>query len=328
MLTTDHNVRTLISHAVTRPSTSPNWAQLIKTYVGGRNVEALGPEDGFVGRLSTWKMGPLGFVMVNIRGVPMRAQPAPTPRVAPRQRDLWLGLCLAGTVELEYPHFSGTVHPGCFAILDDSMRRITTFSNDCDALWIRVPQAHVMATRTLSERMIIDASEGSAAVAKDLLCSVAVQADKLHPASIEGMVDGVLKIISATFCPLLSDLTTGSAHRANGLRRAKQYIEERLNDESLSLQGVAEALALSPRYLNKLFESEQTSLMRWTWQRRLERARMLLDNPAADDQLISSVAYNFGFKNVSHFSRVFRERFGMSPTEYRGLHCRPALTRH
>ncbi|TWS99826.1 helix-turn-helix domain-containing protein [Reyranella sp. CPCC 100927] len=71
----------------------------------------------------------------------------------------------------------------------------------------------------------------------------------------------------------------------------------------------------SPRYLNKLFASEDTSVARFIWEERLQRAARMLGNPARLP--ITTVGLDSGFSTMSHFSRAFRDRFGLSPRGYR-----------
>lgn len=80
---------------------------------------------------------------------------------------------------------------------------------------------------------------------------------------------------------------------------------------------MASTLKLSPRYINKLFEADGTSLSRYIWRRRIERAATDLRDPAMRALGISAIAMALGFNDLSHFSRVFRQRFGMSPRDYR-----------
>jgi two-component system, response regulator YesN len=47
---------------------------------------------------------------------------------------------------------------------------------------------------------------------------------------------------------------------------------------------------------------------------RLEEAKNLLMDP---DELVKSIALNTGFSSSSHFGQVFKERFGLTPQEYR-----------
>lgn len=47
---------------------------------------------------------------------------------------------------------------------------------------------------------------------------------------------------------------------------------------------------------------------------RTEKSAELLRNP---DLNIIEIAYSVGYRNVDHFNRVFRGKYGMSPKEYR-----------
>lgn len=58
----------------------------------------------------------------------------------------------------------------------------------------------------------------------------------------------------------------------------------------------------------------QTTPGKWLLAKRLDYARTLLLNPA---KTVSEVAYESGFENLSHFSRVFRTHFGVSPAASR-----------
>ncbi len=57
----------------------------------------------------------------------------------------------------------------------------------------------------------------------------------------------------------------------------------------------------------------KTSPGKWISSRRLERAKILLETT---DKSISEVAFECGFKNVSHFSRVFKNKFNTSPSDF------------
>ncbi len=103
------------------------------------------------------------------------------------------------------------------------------------------------------------------------------------------------------------------ATSASALQRVKAFILENLSDESLSANLVAAANGLTARYINKLFEREGTSLMRWVWSQRLQAARAALARGQLDSLSIGNVAYAYGFKSASHFSHAFRRCFGYPP---------------
>jgi AraC-like DNA-binding protein len=66
---------------------------------------------------------------------------------------------------------------------------------------------------------------------------------------------------------------------------------------------------------NKEFqEYYNTTPGKWLTNRRLEHARLLLKSSKKN---ISEIVYNTGFENISHFSRVFKEKYRLSPLQYR-----------
>ncbi|MFT3912496.1 MAG: helix-turn-helix domain-containing protein [Ferruginibacter sp.] len=101
--------------------------------------------------------------------------------------------------------------------------------------------------------------------------------------------------------------------------RVKRFIDVNLDDPHLSLDRVAAAIGCSKRYLHKLFDGEADTLNAYIWQRRLERIRQDLADPALADRSITEIAFGRGFSSSTHFSRSFRESCGVSPRAYRLL---------
>lgn len=127
----------------------------------------------------------------------------------------------------------------------------------------------------------------------------------------------------------LSEMLQGSpsnlsAYRGAALERVKFFIEEHLCAPWLDPNAVARGVGLSTRYINKLFEDDSSSLGRYIWQRRLERCASRLRDLTWANASISTVALEHGFNDLSHFSRSFRERFGLSPREYRAAELESA----
>lgn len=61
-------------------------------------------------------------------------------------------------------------------------------------------------------------------------------------------------------------------------------------------------------------EYYHTTPGKWLTIRRLDKAKLLLKS---SDKSISDITFDCGFRNVSHFSRIFKEKFNSSPTKYR-----------
>ena len=105
--------------------------------------------------------------------------------------------------------------------------------------------------------------------------------------------------------------------RRSHLHRIRQTIETLLAEPDLTLTRLAEAEGVSPRYLQKLFASEGENFTHYIRVRRLERCRLDLVSPRYGDHSISSICFRWGFNGSAHFSRAFRQQYGVSPREFR-----------
>jgi AraC-like DNA-binding protein len=90
----------------------------------------------------------------------------------------------------------------------------------------------------------------------------------------------------------------------------------------LSLPRAAAAIGISPRYASDLMAAEQISFRSYVQVQRLERCKRDLCDPAQLARHISDIAFAWGFNDLAHFSRIFKQRFGASPREWRE-HPRP-----
>lgn len=83
----------------------------------------------------------------------------------------------------------------------------------------------------------------------------------------------------------------------------------------LKVSEFAEISNRSTSTFRREFEDHyHTTPGKWLTTKRLEKAKLLLET---SNKTISEITFNCGFKNVSHFSRIFKEKFKLSPTEYR-----------
>jgi len=90
------------------------------------------------------------------------------------------------------------------------------------------------------------------------------------------------------------------------------YIDRHLQDPDLSPSTIAAAHRVSVRSLHLLFEGSDDTVSRLISKRRLDRARA--DLQASEDVAIAIVSARWGFGSPSHFTRVFRQQFGLSPS--------------
>lgn len=103
------------------------------------------------------------------------------------------------------------------------------------------------------------------------------------------------------------------------LFRAKRFIAQNLRNADLTATLIASEVGSSEVHLNRLFRTEGVSLMRYVWSCRLELAARLLKGCSRNHVQIQEIAYRCGFSTTAHFSRAFKDRYGISPRDARTM---------
>ncbi len=99
------------------------------------------------------------------------------------------------------------------------------------------------------------------------------------------------------------------------VRRAIDYMSAHLQ-ESISLQDVADAVAVTPNYLSALFpKTLGISLWSYLTEKRIQKAMSLLES--GQRQNILQIALACGFNSTAAFNKAFRTYAGCTPKEYR-----------
>lgn len=112
------------------------------------------------------------------------------------------------------------------------------------------------------------------------------------------------------------DLST-EGRRRHRQKHVRAYIESRLHEADLTPQLIAQAYGISTRALYLLFDGEPGAVSGWILNRRLERIYEDLQSLDFASMAIAEIALKHGFRNAAHFSRRFRQKFGLSPREAR-----------
>jgi AraC-like DNA-binding protein len=105
--------------------------------------------------------------------------------------------------------------------------------------------------------------------------------------------------------------------RAGRLRAAKVLIERNLTEPGLTAEFVAARLRLSPRSVQRLFESEGTTFSNFVTGERIARAYETLADPRECGRSIADIALDCGFGDISYFNKRFRSRYDASPSDVR-----------
>jgi AraC-like DNA-binding protein len=144
----------------------------------------------------------------------------------------------------------------------------------------------------------------------------------LTPSLDEAVADRVADALPYMLALALASLERKTDRMPSHLKllhkhRITRFVRDNLCDVGLDANMIATGVNLSPRHVYQLFADEPESLMTWVWSERLDRCKRDLAEPTLGSRTIGEIAYNWGFSDLSHFSRSFKLRFGTTPREYR-----------
>ncbi|MDD3762756.1 MAG: helix-turn-helix domain-containing protein [Nevskiales bacterium] len=234
-----------------------------------------------------------------------------------------VSLQLSGKCVVHQSGREAVVEPGDVVYYDCAHSFDLHFLDPFEIMIAKVPRSllasHVRNPEELTA-MTISAATGTGALLRPMferLCSADSPVSR-NPAASQLMVEAIVCTTVAGLCtlPAVNQRGTSNLGRYH-IERARSYARQHLGNPRLGPAEIAAALSISESYLYRLFQSEAQSLTQFIWSERLQACRHDLSQPRFAGRSITEIALSRGFSDVAHFSRCFRKRFGMSPSQWR-----------
>lgn len=233
-----------------------------------------------------------------------------------------LVLAVEGRPRIEQAGRSRELRPGEFTVYDFAHPYELAYDSPVELAVFSFPAGTLALppdTLTQLAAVPIRGDAGAGALAAGLLHRVAAEHDSYRPASAGRLATVVADLVVAALAERLDepDIAPIDSQERTLVLRIHAFIDQHLGDVGLDPATIAAAHHVSLRHLHRLFESQSTTVAAWVRQRRLERCRLDLADPALHAHSVSDVAARWGLPDPTHFSRLFRRTYGLAPSEYR-----------
>lgn len=237
---------------------------------------------------------------------------------------------LQGRARVEQDGREAWVGPGAWTLYDTTRGYTVDNPGKVEHLIVMLPKAQLIERGLRLESLVarpVGASPGgeAAGIARVALSTMRSTFHELPHMSADA-AHGAGELIAQLVRLSLIELSGRETHHTQrqALKdRIRGYLALHLRDPALTVERMAAALNCSKRHLYNAWADEERTLSSHIQTLRLEGCIRELSRPAADatlkERAITEIALSWGFSNPAHFSRVFRDHTGLSPSEFRAV---------
>lgn len=297
------------------------WSERSSETLSEMRVEALG-KDTLSARMRRRNLGNLGFVMIDSSPAAARSSAVKAGPWATTGSDyLMMTVADYGSSTLSQSGWTAELSPGDMVIRDLAKPWKSKTDENMGLVLIKIPFSMAAKYHSDPERLVghrLPASDPRVAFA-----STVIRASKtaLQSTPDAAWADHLSNVLAGVFRLICHDDygedAAGLAKSGRSIRRsATTFISRNLRDPELTVAGVADALGVTPRHLQRAFLDSGTTPRQYILEQRLdEAARILLHG--MEPARVLDIALSVGFNDASHFSKAFAAKFGCSPSAFR-----------
>ncbi|MEU2171030.1 helix-turn-helix domain-containing protein [Micromonospora chersina] len=270
------------------------------------------------------ELGGLRITDFTYPSLTMTRTPKLIRQVDPEMYQLALTRVGNGTVSQQRQEAS--VRPGEFILLDNSRPFVARHDAPpgelLNAVTVNIPHAALPVPPAKLAVLLGASMSGSTGVGGLLapfLLQIAAHPEQFADADASHLGSITVDLVSAMLLQQIgaeTALPPETRHHALR-RRVDTYIADNLHDPELGPRSIAAAHHISLRTLHRLFAGEDATVAELVRRRRLERCRDDLTDPRMRARPVQAIGARWGFLDKTHFSRLFRATYGLSPQAYR-----------
>jgi len=276
-------------------------------------------EAGFDAELGTASVGPIRIARMRLDAGALVRGPRHINPAAHRTYTFVLQTAGEGTFS-HYGH-EARLEAGDLALCDSAAPHVYRVQQPAEILMLRVPASvlkeHLPSPEFYCGRHLAAAQGLTSAVAALVLDACSRAGHGLSTEFQSRVARHLLDLVATSYAIAFETVGTTSSVISGRHAKVRLYIEQHLRDPQLSPCTIATGLKLSSRYLRMIFASSSETVSAYILRRRLEECARQMSDPRWRGHSISEIAFAWGFNSASHFTRSFRDRYGVSPRHYR-----------
>jgi AraC-like DNA-binding protein len=292
------------------------WCEWVGQHFGGLQSDLYGDTE-FDGHMAASRAGDVILTRLEAN----RHRVLRTPSMARTSETAYLKIVAPwqGSATVQQQGREACARDGAWVIYDTTGAYEIANPERSDHLIVMVPKDQI-AERSLRLPGVMArrlGASGISRVALETMRNTYLELPHMSEAAAEGAGDLIKQLVRLSLQELAGQETAVTQREA--LRdRIRAHVQQHLRDPALSVDGIARALNCSRRHLYNAFAGDGESIAAYIQRMRLEACVRDLQQGSAHARPITDIALSWGFGNLSHFSRVFRDHTGKSPSEFRG----------
>lgn len=306
----------LTTDAVAPRDRAPQWREWVSQHFGGLQSDLYG-DSGFDGHMAASHAGDVILTRLEAN----RHRVLRTPSMARTSDAAYLKIVAPwqGCATVLQQGREAQARDGAWVIYDTTGSYEIANPERCDHLIVMVPKDGLAERAVRVDGVMARQLGGSgiSRVALETMRNTYQELPHMSPAAAQGAGELIKQLVRLSLQELAGQETAVTQREA--LRdRIRTYVHQHLRDPALSVDAIARALNCSRRHLYNAFAGEGESIAAYIQRQRLQACIRDLQQAGLHARPITDIALSWGFGNPSHFSRVFRDHTGKSPSEFRG----------
>lgn len=307
---------TMSTDAVDPADRAPQWREWVFRHFGGLQSDLYG-DTTFDGHIAASQAGDVILTRLEAN----RHRVLRTPSLARSSETAYLKIVAPwqGSACVHQQGREACARDGAWVIYDTTGDYHIDNPERTDHLIVMVPKDAIVERSFRVEGVMARrlGTSGISRVALETMRNTYQELPHMSEAAAQGAGELIKQLVRLSLQEI-AGLETAVTQREALRDRIRGYVQQHLRDPALSVDAIARALNCSRRHLYNAFGGEGESIAGYIQRLRLEACVRDLQQAGPHARPITDIALSWGFGNPSHFSRVFRDHTGKSPSEFRG----------